>query len=98
MKIVFKISFTAVALALVVAGGARPAHADQVYYTTTDLLADFFRSSQNDTNKKVQIDDGERTRLQRRLGYTPAKASYTFYVATSGGHIAGYAFIDEEKG
>ena len=98
MKIVFKISFTAVVLALVVAGGARPAHADQVYYTTTDLLADFFRSSKNVTYKKVQIDDGERTRLQRRLGYTPAKASYTFYVATSGGHIDGYAFIDEEKG
>jgi len=98
MKIVFKISFTAVVLALVVAGGARPAHADQVYYTTTDLLADFFRSSQNVTYKKVQVDDSERTRLQRRLGYTPAKASYTFYVATSGGHIDGYAFIDEEKG
>jgi electron transport complex protein RnfG len=98
MKIVFKISFAAVALALVVAGGARPAHADQVYYTTTDLLADFFRSTTTVTYKKVQIDDSERTRLQRRLGYTPAKASYTFYVATSGGHIDGYAFIDEEKG
>ncbi len=98
MTIVFKISFAAAALALTLAGAARPARADQVYFTPRDLLADFFRSSQNVTYKKVELDPAEKLRVQHRLGYTPVKASYTFYVATSGGHVDGYAFIDEEKG
>jgi Na+-translocating ferredoxin:NAD+ oxidoreductase RnfG subunit len=97
MKIVFKIIFCGIAFALVCALAA-PARADQVYYTPRDLLADFFRSSQNVTYKKVQLDAAERQRLQRRLGYTPARDSYTFYVATSGAHVDGYAFIDDEKG
>lgn len=98
MKIVFKITFAAAALAITLAGAARSARADQVYFTPRDLLADFFRSSQNVTYKKVELDSAEKLRLQHRLGYQPSKASYTFYVATSGGHIDGYAFIDEEKG
>src|SRR5437879_13858234 len=97
MKIVFKIIFTGFVAAALLAP-ARPARADQVYFTPRDLLADFFRTSQNVTFKKVQPDDEGRKRLQHRLGYTPAKQSYTFYVATSGGHVDGYAFIDEEKG
>jgi Na+-translocating ferredoxin:NAD+ oxidoreductase RnfG subunit len=96
MKIVFKIIFAGVAFAALLA--ARPARADQVYYTPRDLLADFFRSSQNVTYKKVAIDEAEKQRLQHRLGYVPQKPSYTFYVATSGGHVDGYAIIDEEKG
>ncbi|HEX6835874.1 MAG TPA: FMN-binding protein [Polyangia bacterium] len=96
MKIVFKIIFAGVAFAALLA--ARPARADQVYYTPRDLLADFFRSSQNVTYKKVAIDDAEKLRLEHRLGYVPPKPSYTFYVATTGGHVDGYAIIDEEKG
>ena len=46
----------------------------------------------------MQIEGTELARLTLRLGYAPAKSSYTFYVATSGGHTDGYAFIDEEKG
>jgi Na+-translocating ferredoxin:NAD+ oxidoreductase RnfG subunit len=46
----------------------------------------------------VAIDGTETARVAQRLGYTPARSSYTFYVATSGGHVDGYAFIDEEKG
>src|SRR6476661_598015 len=98
MKIVFKIIFTGFVFALLSGATARPARADQVYFTARDLLGDFFRSSQNVTYKKVQLDDLEKQRLQHRLGYSPSKASYTFYVATSGGRIDGYAFIDEEKG
>jgi Na+-translocating ferredoxin:NAD+ oxidoreductase RnfG subunit len=97
MKIVFKIIFPGIALALVLLA-TRPARADQVYFTPRDLLSDFFRSSQSVTYKKVQLDDAERARLQRRLGYTPERTSYTFYVASSSGHVDGYAFIDEEKG
>ncbi|MDB4970147.1 MAG: putative signal peptide protein [Myxococcales bacterium] len=99
MKIVFKIiSQLRLLAALAVLAAAVPARADQVYFTPRDLLGDFFRSSQNVTYKKIQLDDGARQRLQHRLGYTPSKQSYTFYVATSGGHVDGYALIDEEKG
>jgi Na+-translocating ferredoxin:NAD+ oxidoreductase subunit G len=98
MKIVFKIIFTGFAFALALGATARPARADQVYYTSRDLLADFFRTSQNVTYKKVELDPAEKQRLQHRLGYEPSRGSYTFYVATSGGHVDGYAFIDEEKG
>jgi electron transport complex protein RnfG len=98
MKIVFKIIFTGLLFGLVLGGAPRSARADQVYFTSRDLLSDFFRASQNVTYKKVQLDDAERARLQHRLGYAPSKTSYTFYVATSGGRIDGYALIDEEKG
>ena len=98
MKIVFKIIFTGLAALALVATTAGAARADQVYYTSRDLLADFFRSSQAVTYKKVAIDGTETARVAQRLGYTPAKSSYTFYIATSGGHVDGYAFIDEEKG
>lgn len=40
----------------------------------------------------------ELARLQQRLGYTPARAEYVFFVATSGEHVDGYALIDEEMG
>jgi Na+-translocating ferredoxin:NAD+ oxidoreductase subunit G len=97
MKIVFKIILPpAAALVCMLVTGF--AHADQVYYTPRDLLADFFRSSQNVTYKKVAIDEAAQKRVQRRLGYAPVRPSYTFYVATSGGHVDGYALIDEEKG
>jgi|SRR6185369_5215368 Na+-translocating ferredoxin:NAD+ oxidoreductase RnfG subunit len=98
MKIVFKIIFTGFVFALLSGVGARSARADQVYFTARDLLADFFKSSQNVTYKKVQLDGSETQKLAQRLGYTPSKSSYTFYVATSGARVDGYAFIDEEKG
>ena len=94
MKIVFKIIFP---LALLLSAGG-PARADQVYFTPRDLLADFFRSSEAVTFKKIPLADADRQRLQRRLGYAPARPSYTFYVASSGGRVDGYAFLDEEKG
>ena len=98
MKIVFKIIFSGLLALAVTAAAPRPAHADQVYYTSRDLLADFFHTSQQVTYKKVQLEGSELEHIKSRLGYTPARNSYTFYIATSAGHIDGYAFIDEEKG
>jgi hypothetical protein len=97
MKIVFKFIFpvSLAALLLLSAGAAR---ADQVYYSTRDLLSDFFRASQQVTYKKLQLDAAERARVSARLGYPLPRPSYTFYVASSGGQIDGYALIDEEKG
>jgi H+/Na+-translocating ferredoxin:NAD+ oxidoreductase subunit G len=94
MKIVFKII---ICLAAALAAAA-PARADQVYYSSRDLLSDFFHSSQQVTYKKVAVDGVDRQRISQRLGYTLPRDSYTFYIATSGSHVDGYALIDEEKG
>lgn len=69
-----------------------------VYQTPQAVLADFFRASQSVTYQKFALGPAERERLQRRLGYAPARPSYTFYVARSGERVDGYALIDEEVG
>jgi hypothetical protein len=94
MKIVFKIIFLLVALI----SFSGPARAQSVYFSTRDLLSDFFKKSQNVTYQTVSLNAEERGRLAKKLGYAPGKASYTFFVATSGAHVDGYALIDEEKG
>jgi hypothetical protein len=102
MKIVFNFKIVLVAAALV--GLTHPARAEGVYFSTADLLRDFFRDSKSVTYKKVDIALKERERLTRRLGYVPARGSYTFYVASSGSpdqkseKVDGYALIDEEQG
>ena len=97
MKIVFNFK-TAMILAALAALAPRPAHAEGVYFSPRDLLADFFRSSKDVTYKKVEVGGPERAKLLKRLGYAPARNSYTFYVATSAGKVDGYAIIDEENG
>jgi hypothetical protein len=100
MKIVFKISpsVAAVAVAVGLLLGTAQAHAQGVFFSTRDLLADFFHASKAVTYKKVTIDPAARARLLQRLGYAPARSSYTFFVATTDGHIDGYAIFDEELG
>jgi hypothetical protein len=92
MKIVFNFIFLVSLLASV------PARAEGVYFSTRDLLADFFRSSESVTYKKIELNAGDKTRLERRLGYSLARPSYTFFVAQSAGKVDGYALIDEELG
>ena len=83
MKIVFSILSALFACAL-----ARPAGAQAtVYYSTRDVLADFFRTSQSVTYQKVALDGPTRDRLARRLGYAPPRPAYTFYVARSGTRV-----------
>jgi electron transport complex protein RnfG len=100
MKIVFNFNFGRVLalLAAVATFASAPARAEGVYFSTADLLRDFFRDSKAVTYKKVEIAGKDRDRLARRLGYAPAKQTYTFYVATSGAKVDGYALIDEEQG
>src|SRR5262245_19460080 len=94
MKIVFSLLATLLACAL-----ARPAAAQAtVYYSTRDVLTDFFRNSQSVTFQKLTLDGPARERLGRRLGYALPRPAYTFYVARSGARVDGYALIDEEKG
>jgi electron transport complex protein RnfG len=76
----------------------RSAHAEGVYWSTRDLLADFFRTSTHVTYKKVEMRGELRSRIESRLGYSLPRDSYNIFVATTGEHIDGYALIDEESG
>jgi hypothetical protein len=76
-----------------------PARAQATYWTTRDLLTDFFPRSAHVTWRKVEIDPATRQHLEERLGYRLTRSSYLFYVATSAtGAVDGYAFIDDEPG
>ena len=85
-------------VAMLLGALAAPAHAQSVYFSTRDLLADFFKKSQNVTYQTINIDAAERDKLTRLLGYAPQKSHYTFFVATTGAKVDGYALIDEQKG
>jgi Na+-translocating ferredoxin:NAD+ oxidoreductase RnfG subunit len=89
-----------VAVALGVLGVPRPAEAQAVYWTTRDLLAEFFKSSQRVSFRKVELDPAERARVEKRLGYPlpQSRTSYTFFVAETQGRVDGYALFDDEVG
>ena len=77
---------------------ALPARAAATYFTTPQVLKEFFPQSQRVTYRKVKLGPAEQAALQGRLGYKPAKSEYVFFVATTGEHVDGYALIDEELG
>src|SRR5262245_47198918 len=106
MKVVFNFSRTAsaaravrvAALLIIGLGTAAPVRAETTYWNTRDLLADFFRTSDKVSFRRVELDPAQKERLEHQLGYTLARASYTFFVATSAHGVDGYAFFDEELG
>jgi hypothetical protein len=85
----------ALLVGLLLPGAAR---AQAVYWTTRDVLADFFHSSDKVTFRKFDLDAGQRARLEARLGYPLPKGSYTVFVASTHDRVDGYAVIDEELG
>jgi electron transport complex protein RnfG len=89
------------ALALMVGLGVAvslPAQAAGTYFTTPQILKEFFPKSQRVSFRKVKLGPAELAALQGRLGYKPAKPEYVIFVATTGEHVDGYAVIDEELG
>src|SRR5437762_7106280 len=106
LRTVIKFIGSALALVLVVATVARPARADGAaprtettsYYTTRDVLAQFFPRSEHVGYRTFALDKSIRTRLSQRLGYAPARDKYTIFVATTHGQIDGYAVVDDEQG
>jgi len=82
---------------LLLASG-RAARAETTYYTPRALLAEFFPKSERVTFRTFTIDSSLKARLGQRLGYAPAKDRYTVFIATTHGHIDGYAVIDDEPG
>lgn len=96
MKVIIKITL----LVAIASLGLWPAtaRAEHVYWNTRDLLADFFPKSERVSFRRVEMTESLRDRLRRRLGYQPARPQYTFYVATTGQKVDGYAIIDEQLG
>jgi len=89
----------AAGLALVLVGAAATvARAETVYHTPRSLLSAFFPGSERVTFQRFPLAQDERDRLARRLGYAPKRPSYVFYIASTAGHIDGYALIDDELG
>jgi Na+-translocating ferredoxin:NAD+ oxidoreductase subunit G len=81
------------------AGRPAPASAaDVVYATPKSVLASFFPKSERVTYRTLTLDARVKARLTRRLGYTPARDSYTIFVALTQGKVDGYAVIDDELG
>lgn len=88
-------------LALVVwlcVGVSLPAEAAGTFFTTPQILKEFFPNSQRVSYRKVRLGPTELAAVQGRLGYKPAKPEYVVFVATTGERVDGYAIIDEELG
>ena len=83
------------------AGQPAPARAEPsevVYATPKTVLASFFPKSERVTYRTLPLDARAKARLAHRLGYTPARESYTVFVALTQGKVDGYAVIDDELG
>ena len=74
------------------------ARAETVYHTPRSLLAEFFPKSDNVRFQRYAISPALRERITHRLGANLRRDSYVFYIASTGGHIDGYALIDDELG
>jgi Na+-translocating ferredoxin:NAD+ oxidoreductase RnfG subunit len=74
-----------------------PAHAE-VFHTVRGLLAEQFKTSERVSFVKVRPNGAQQRRIASRLGRALPKPEYTFYVASSAGHVDGYALFDEELG
>jgi electron transport complex protein RnfG len=72
--------------------------AETTYYTPRALLTDFFPRSERVTFRTFALNSSLKGRLAQRLGYMPAKEQYTVFVASTHGHVDGYAVIDDEPG
>lgn len=85
---------------IVLAGlGALPGGASaEVFFTTRALLSDQFKRSERVTFVEVRPTHEQLQRIEQALGRKLPKAAYTFYVATTGGKVDGYALFDEERG
>lgn len=88
------------AVAAIVAWLSLPsgAEAASTYFTTPQVLREFFPKSQKVGYRRVKLTPALAQRLKERLGYTPRLAEYVVFVASTGERVDGYAIIDEELG
>jgi electron transport complex protein RnfG len=96
LKAMFRAACTLLAVALL-SWPTQLAQAE-VFFTTRDLLSDQFRSSARVSFVHVKPTTEQLQRIEQRLGRRLPKRDYTFYVASTGGKVDGYALFDEERG
>ena len=78
--------------------GASTAQAATTYFTTPQILREFFPKSQKVGFRRFPLTPALVAALQERLGYPPRRQEYVVFVATTGERVDGYAIIDEELG
>ena len=103
MKVVFNYRFfTCLWLSLLLASLAStvaPSEAKaETYYTSRSVLSSFFPKSEKVSYTTFSPSKTQRAQLKKELGYELSKSSYHFFVATTEGHLDGYAFIDDVMG
>src|SRR5262245_32486452 len=96
LKAIFRSACAAFLVGLV-GFATSPARAE-VFFTARQLLAEHFQKSQRVSFVQVRPTAEQTQRIEQRLGRRLAKREYTFYVATSGGKVDGYALFDDERG
>jgi Na+-translocating ferredoxin:NAD+ oxidoreductase subunit G len=94
----FPVKHFLLSMALVAWGLSLPARAAGTYFTTPQVLREFFPKSERVTYRKVKLEPADLAALQERLGYRPSKPEYIIFVATTGAQVDGYAVIDDEMG
>jgi Na+-translocating ferredoxin:NAD+ oxidoreductase RnfG subunit len=97
LKAVFN-SLVWLGLGLCLLGGAPRAARADVFHSVRELLGEQFKRSERVTFVQVKPNAEQQHRIQSKLGRALAKPEYTFYVATTAGHVDGYALFDEERG
>lgn len=70
----------------------------QEIWSPRELLRQHFRASERVTHLRVAPSGEQRARVEARIGRSLPKPSYTFFVATSGDKIDGYALFDDQIG
>lgn len=74
------------------------ASASGTYFTTAQVLKEFFPRSERVTYRKLPVTASHAATLEKKLGYVPAKREYVVFVALTGDKIDGYAIVDDERG
>jgi Na+-translocating ferredoxin:NAD+ oxidoreductase subunit G len=88
----------ALAVALFWLSGVPRANASSTYFTTPQILREFFPTSEKVGFRRVAITPALVVTLEERLGYPPRRPEYVVFVATTGERVDGYAIVDEELG
>lgn len=103
-SVAMTVAMTVTMTALLATAAARPAGAEvpagaaTSYFSTRSILSEFFPKSERVTYRTVVLDAALAARLTARLGYPPPATRYTIFLATTAGHLDGYAIIDEQPG
>jgi len=86
------------AMALVGLFSHGTSYADTAYFSKRSVLTSFFPTSDKVTFQSFVPSAMQKRQLARTLGYVLPKSRYYFFVASTQGHVDGYAFLDEQMG